>query len=290
MNGFQTCQALRRGLGGLAWVLVMGIAQAQASPSVAPTEPEPQRLGDFLIAPQTYASPDRLSGPGPRFRITFRSQNYWPVGAREINGVRPIKALSNGQPMLLVVTSGASGVGTLLIGVQNGTPLSRVLSPLNNLEFPDWGVSQAGRDELLLFAESGRALDTRTGEVLWFDRRVKAKGDRVWGTLMSVSPDNRLAAYLTSRQILVAGREDGLDAAYQLPADANVGELADISKAAYAQAIQARKDGVPSVDNHRLARDMTIAWFATRFHWQAKNGTWELVGRGLGPALPLFER
>lgn len=260
-----------------------GSALAQASPSAVP---EAKRFGDFLIGPNK----ESFHGPGPQYSIVFRSQGYWPLGAREVNGVRPIKALSEGQPMLLVVTSGYDGVGTLLIGVQNGAPLARLLSPLKDKKFPDWGVPQPGREEVLLFAESGRALDTHTGEVLWFDTRFKAKEYGPWGALMSVSPDNRLAAYLTSRQILVAGREDGLDAAYQLPADANVGELADISKAAYVQAVQAHKDGVPSMDNHRLDRDMTIAWFAKRFHWKAKNGTWELVGRGLGPALPLSER
>jgi hypothetical protein len=126
--------------------------------------------------------------------------------------------------------------------------------------------------------------------VLWFDTAVKGSGYRVVGTLMSVSPDNKVAAYLRFKEILVAGREDGLVAAYKLPADANVGELADIFKSAYAQAAQAIKDGVPHVNNHRQARDMQIAWFAQRFHWQAKNDTWELIGRGLGPALPLSER
>ncbi|MFW9081125.1 hypothetical protein ACOI9X_17885 [Pseudomonas sp. P2757] len=192
--------------------------------------------------------------------------------------------------MLLAVTSGYDGVSTLLVSVQNGTPLSRQLSPLKNEKFPDWGVPQPGREDMLLFAESGRALDTRTGEVLWFDTSVKANGNRVWGDLLAVSPDNRLAAYLTSKEILVAGREDGLTAAYQLPPDANVGELTDIWRAARAQSAQALKNGVPQVSEHRLARNMKIAWFATRFQWQAKNDTWELVGRGLGPALPLSER
>ncbi|QJI45567.1 hypothetical protein HKK52_11820 [Pseudomonas sp. ADAK2] len=267
-----------------------GSALAQASPSAVPVEPKPEarRFGDFLVVPPT--SSERLGGYGPQLSISFRSRKYRPFGSWEVGGVRPIKALSEGQPMLLAVTSGYSGVGTLLISVQNGVPLSRLLSPINDLKHPDWGVPQPGREEVLLFRESGRALDTNTGEVLWFDTRYKAKVYSSGGTLMSVSPDNRLAAFLNFKQILVGGREDGLNAAYQLPADANVGELADIHHAAYAQAVQAHKDGLPGIDNKRLAQDMTIAWFATRFHWQAKNGSWELVGRGLGPALPLSER
>lgn len=265
-----------------------GSALAHASPSAEPPKPEAKRFGDFLVVPP--APTKTLAGYGPQLSISFRSRKYRPFGSWEVGGVRPIKALSEGQPMLLAVTSGYSGVGTLLISVQNGVPLSRVLSPINDLKHPDWGVPQPGREEVLLFRGSGRALDTHTGEVLWFDTRFKAKVYSSGGTLMSVSPDNRLAAFLSFRQILVGGREDGLSAAYQLPADANVGELADISKAAYAQAVQAHKDGKPSIDDKRLAEDMTIAWFATRFHWQAKNGSWELVGRGLGPALPLSER
>lgn len=265
---------------------MLGTALAQAAPSAQPEVPEAKRLGDFFIRP----TQNSLYGPGPHYTIVFRSQEYWPFGVNVVKSVRPIKAQHEGQPMLLAITSRADSVGTLLISAQNGTPLSRLLSPLQDENFPDWGVPQPGREDLLLFAESGLALDTRTGEVLWFDTAVKGSGYRVVGTLMSVSPDNKVAAYLRFKEILVAGREDGLVAAYKLPADANVGELADIFKSAYAQAAQAIKDGVPHVNNHRQARDMQIAWFAQRFHWQAKNDTWELIGRGLGPALPLSER
>lgn len=263
-----------------------GSAIAQASPSTEPDGAGVKRFGDFLIRPIQ----DSFYGPGPNYSIAFRSQEYWPFGAHVIKGVRPIKALSEGQPMLMAFTSRFNGVGTLLISVQNGTPLSRMLSPVQDERFPDWGVAQPGREELLLFAESGRALDTRTGEVLWFDTAVKGSGYRVVGDLMSVSPDNKLAAYLRFKEILLAGREDGLAAAYQLPLDANVGELADIGRTAYAQSAQALKSGVPNISQRRLVNNMQIAWFASRFQWQSKNDTWELVGRGLGPALPLSER
>jgi len=140
----------------------------------------------------------------PLVTLTFRKHGYWPGGAREVVEVRPIKARREGQPMLLAFTKGDTGQGTILIGVQNGEPLMRPLSPMQRDSMvrterdPEWGVPQPGRSEMLLFPRDGRALDTDTGELLWFDVPGGVTGDYAPAMLVSVSP--RRAARRLSRQ------------------------------------------------------------------------------------------
>ncbi len=180
-------------------------AQAQT-----PNMPVVRQYGDFAVTNGRYDSLVTLS---------FRRHGYWPGGAREVVEVRPIKATREGQPMLLAFTKGYTGQGTILIGVQNGEPLMRPISPLQRDNMvrterdPEWGVPQPGRPEVLLFPRDGRALDTGTGELLWFDVPGNVSGDYPQSMLVSVSPDGRRGAYLTNALtkvgIIVATRDDG---------------------------------------------------------------------------------
>ena len=165
-------------------------AQAQT-----PNMPVVRQYGDFAVTNNRH---DAL------VTLSFRRHGYWPGGAREVVEVRSIKATRDGQPMLLAFTKGYTGQGTILIGVQNGEPLMRPISPLQRDNMvrterdPEWGVPQPGRPEMLLFPRDGRALDTGTGELLWFDVPGNVSGDYPQAMLVSVSPDGRRGAYLTN--------------------------------------------------------------------------------------------
>ena len=202
--------------------------------------------------------------------------------------------------MLLAFTKGYTGQGTILIGVQNGEPLMRPVSPLQRDNMvrterdPEWGVPQPGRPEVLLFARDGRALDTRTGELLWFDVPGGVTGDYAPAMLVSVSPDGRRGAYLTNTLtntltkvgIIVATRDDGVAGVLALPPDTYQRWLKPLSDAASEQAGAAIKARQGRTDSNRIRRELELAWFGQQFQWkQGKNG-WQVTGLGLSSTPP----
>ncbi|KAB8052582.1 hypothetical protein GCN78_08310 [Janthinobacterium rivuli] len=265
---------------------VLPAAQAQT-----PYVPVMRQYGDFVVTRDRH---------DPLVTLTFRKHGYWPGGAREVVEVRPIKARREGQPMLLAFTKGYTGQGTILIGVQNGEPLMRPVSPLQRDDMvrterdPEWGVPQPGRSEILLFARDGRALDTDTGELLWFDMPGIVTGDYAPAMLVSVSPDGRRGAYLarraTSVEVVVATRDDGVAGILALPPDTYQRWLKPLSQAAAEQAGAAIKARQGRMDSHRIQRELELAWFGQQFQWkQGKNG-WQVTGLGLISAPPEGER
>lgn len=261
---------------------ILPAAQAQT-----PYVPVMRQYGDFVVTRDRH---------DPLVTLTFRQHGYWPGGAREVVEVRPLKARREGQPMLLAFTKGYTGQGTILIGVQNGEPLMRPVSPLQRDDMvrterdPEWGVPQPGRSEILLFARDGRALDTGTGELLWFDVPGIVTGDDAPAMLVSVSPDGRRGAYLdrklTRLQIIVATRDDGVAGVLALPPDTYQRWLKPLSQAADAQARAAIKAGQGRTDSHRIQRELELAWFGQQFEWkQGKNGL-QVTGLGLSSTPP----
>ncbi|PHV22814.1 hypothetical protein CSQ92_07205 [Janthinobacterium sp. BJB446] len=261
---------------------VLPAAQAQT-----PYVPVMKQYGDFVVTRDRH---------DPLVTLSFRKHGYWPGGAREVVEVRPIKARREGQPMLLAFTKGYTGQGTILIGVQNGEPLMRPVSPMQRDDMvrterdPEWGVPQPGRPEMLLFARDGRALDMDTGELLWFDMPGIVTGDYAPAMLVSVSPDGRRAAYLTNALtkvgIIVATRDDGVAGVLALPPDTHQRWLKPLSEAASAQAGAAIKARQGRTDSNRIRRELELAWFGQQFQWkQGKNG-WQVTGLGLSSAPP----
>jgi len=257
-------------------------AQAQT-----PYVPVMQQYGDFVVTRDRY---------DPLVTLTFRKHGYWPGGAREVVEVRPIKATREGQPMLLAFTKGYTGQGTILIGVQNGEPLMRPISPMQRDSMvrterdPEWGVPQPGNSEVLLFPRDGRALDTGTGELLWFDMPDTVTGDYAPAMLVSVSPDGRRGAYLarklTKLQVIVATRDDGVAGELALPPDTYQRWLKPLSDAASEQAGAAIKARQGRTDSNRIRRELELAWFGQQFQWkQGKNGL-QVTGLGLISAPP----
>ena len=257
-------------------------AQAQT-----PYVPVMQQYGDFVVTRDRH---------DPLVTLTFRKHGYWPGGAREVVEVRPIKATREGQPMLLAFTKGDTGQGTILIGVQNGEPLMRPISPMQRDSMvrterdPEWGVPQPGNSEVLLFPRDGRALDTGTGELLWFDVPGGVTGDYAPAMLVSVSPDGRRGAYLarklTKLQVIVATRDDGVAGVLALPPDTYQRWLKPLSDAASEQAGAAIKARQGRTDSNRIRRELELAWFGQQFQWkQGKNGL-QVTGLGLISAPP----
>ncbi|MCP1634652.1 hypothetical protein [Kerstersia gyiorum] len=107
--------------------------------------------------------------------ISYHGQTYRPLNAVEFIHVQALGPEIGGQPVLLAVSNDLMGVGTILISVQNDTPLARVLSPVIDTRDPDLGLAQPGRKDLLLFIAGSRALDTSTGQVLWFEDRLPGR-------------------------------------------------------------------------------------------------------------------
>ncbi|PIF13319.1 hypothetical protein [Janthinobacterium sp. 13] len=265
---------------------VLPAAQAQT-----PYVPVMQQYGDFVVTRDRH---------DPLVNLSFRKHGYWPGGAREVVEVRPLKARREGQPMLLAFTKGYTGQGTILIGVQNGEPLMRPVSPLRRDDMvrterdPEWGVPQPGGSEILLFARDGRALDTDSGELLWFDMPGIVTGDYAPAMLVSVSPDGRRGAYLarraTSVEVVVATRDDGVAGVLALPPDTYQRWLKPLSQAAAEQAGAAIKARQGRTDSNRIQRELELAWFGQQFQWkQGKNGL-QVTGLGLISAPPEGEQ
>lgn len=265
---------------------VLPAAQAQA-----PYVPVMKQYGDFVVTRDRH---------DPLVNLSFRKHGYWPGGAREVVEVRPLKATRDGQPMLLAFTKGYTGQGTILIGVQNGEPLMRPVSPLRRDDMvrterdPEWGVPQPGRSEILLFARDGRALDTDSGELLWFDMPGIVTGDYAPAMLVSVSPDSRRGAYLTRRltslQVVVATRDDGVAGVLALPPDTYQRWLKPLSQAAAEQAGAAIKARQGRTDSNRIQRELELAWFGQQFQWTLGKNDWQVTGLGLSSVPPEGEQ
>lgn len=265
---------------------VLPAAQAQT-----PYVPVMTQYGDFVVTRDRH---------DPLVNLSFRKHGYWPGGAREVVEVRPLKATRDGQPMLLAFTKGYTGQGTILIGVQNGVPLMRPVSPLRRDDMvrterdPEWGVPQPGRSEILLFARDGRALDTDSGELLWFDMPGIVTGDYAPAMLVSVSPDSRRGAYLTRRltslQIVVATRDDGVAGVLALPPDTYQRWLKPLSQAAAEQAGAAIKARQGRTDSNRIQRELELAWFGQQFQWTLGKNDWQVTGLGLSSVPPEGEQ
>ncbi|OFA07912.1 hypothetical protein JAB9_04320 [Janthinobacterium sp. HH107] len=271
----------------LAAAAILAAAIVPAAQAQTPYVPVMQQYGDFVVTRDRH---DAL------VTLSFRQHGYWPGGAREVVEVRPLKATREGQPMLLAFTKGYTGQGTILIGVQNGEPLMRPVSPLQRDSMvrterdPEWGVPQPGRPEMLLFARDGRALDTGTGELLWFDVPGGVTGDYASAMLVSVSPDGRRGAYLTNALtkvgIIVATRDDGVAGVLALPPDTYQRWLKPLSQAASAQAGAAIKARQGRTDSNRIRRELELAWFGQQFQWKQGKGGWQVTGLGLSSAPP----
>ncbi|KAB8061245.1 hypothetical protein GCN74_06010 [Janthinobacterium sp. FT14W] len=265
---------------------VLPAAQAQT-----PYVPVMKQYGDFVVTRDRH---------DPLVNLSFRKHGYWPGGAREVVEVRPLKATRDGQPMLLAFTKGYTGQGTILIGVQNGVPLMRPVSPLRRDDMarterdPEWGVPQPGRSEILLFARDGRALDTDSGELLWFDMPGIVTGDYAPAMLVSVSPDSRRGAYLarraTSVEVVVATRDDGVAGVLALPPDTYQRWLKPLSQAAAEQAGAAIKARQGRTDSNRIQRELELAWFGQQFQWTLDKNGWQVTGLGLSSVPPEGEQ
>ncbi|WP_332860119.1 hypothetical protein [Janthinobacterium svalbardensis] len=271
-------------LAAAASLLAAVLPAAQAQTSYVPVM---QQYGDFVVTRDRH---------DPLVTLTFRKHGYYPGGAREVVEVRPLKATREGQPMLLAFTKGYTGQGTILIGVQNGEPLMRPISPMQRDSMvrterdPEWGVPQPGNPEVLLFARDGRALDTGSGELLWFDVPGGVTGDYAPAMLVSVSPDGRRGAYLTNALtkvgIIVATRDDGVAGVLALPPDTYQRWLKPLSDAASAQAGAAIKARQGRTDSNRIRRELELAWFGQQFQWKQGKGGWQVTGLGLATVPP----
>jgi len=215
--------------------------------------------------------------------ILFREKTYRPLNAVEFIHVKALGPKQDGQPILMAVSNDFMGVGTILIAVQNGTPLARVLSPTVDIRDPDMGLAQPGRQNLLLFTAGSRALVTSTGQVLWFEH-ARPK-EYVHGTplLVSVSPDNRTGALLLDNEIRLS--RAGAGAYASVPFTKRM--QSDAFKTLWDESSQAAKQALDAgqrIDQRRLYANLKAAWINRNFTWHECQDGWRLQGRGLTSA------
>jgi hypothetical protein len=263
------------------------LALALWMPAVAHAQPaEPAK--DYLKVTEPIGGDFALWGyPASQLRqIIFREKLYRPLNAYEFVQVKALGPKQDGQPILMAVSNDFMGVGTILIAVQNGTPLARVLSPTVDIRDPDMGLAQPGRQDLLLFTAGSRALVTSTGQVLWFEH-ARPK-EYVHGTplLVSVSPDNRTGALLLDNEIRLsrAGAGPYATVPFTKPMQS------DAFKSLWDESSQAAKQALDAgqrIDQRRLYANLKAAWINRNFSWQEGKDGWRLQGRGLtSAALP----
>lgn len=231
-----------------------------------------EQFGDFQVS--------RGKSSISTLEIAYKGRPYRPLNAWQITDVRPTGAIQNGQPVLLATTIEWMGVGTVVIAVQNDTPLARILSPVKSRDEPDWGQAQAGRSDLLLFPEGARAFVPSTGQVLWFDERLPGWGFSHYGMLVSVAPDNRSAAFLAKEGLLLSSTEKGVYAQLPISKELNLSQLWPLYEEASARARKALGEG-RRIDQRRLQRALEVEWVGRQFSWQQVQGTWQLKGLGL---------
>lgn len=231
-----------------------------------------EQFGDFHV----FRGKSSIS----TLEITYKGRPYRPLNAWQITDVRPTGATRNGQPVLLATTIEWMGVGTVVIAVQNDTPLARILSPVKSRDEPDWGQPQPGRQDLLLFPEGARAFVPSTGQVLWFDERLPGWGFSHYAMLVSVAPDNRSAAFLAKEGLLLSSVERGVYAQLPISKELNGKQLWPLFEEAGARARKALDEG-RRIDQNRLHHALQVQWVGQHFTWQQVQGSWQLKGLGL---------
>lgn len=270
---------------GLSLFMTLPIlAHAQARPATV-TDSSPNTLrplgGDFELVGEPASTLHQL---------TFRGKPYRPLNAYKFAHVRALGPTQGGQPILLAVSNDFMGVGTILIAVQNDTPLARVLSPSVDVRDPDMGLAPPGRQDLLLFTAGSRALVTSTGKVLWFEYLQPKERLQSTPLLVSVSPDNRHGAVLLDNEIRLSVANEGPYASVPF----TKAMQRDAFKSAWDQsAARARKalDEGEHIDQRRLYDNLKAEWINRNFRWQEGKGGWQFVGQGLQPvALPVQPR
>lgn len=261
----------------LALTLLMpGVAAAQ------PAQPAPALAGGKVSV--SLGAFEIVGDAGSRLRqIKYRGQTYRPLNAYEFVDVKALGPTIGGQPVLLAVSNDFMGVGTILIAVQNDTPLARVLSPTVDTRDPDLGLAQPGRQDLLLFIAGSRALATSTGQVLWFEHRLPQEYLPSEPTLVSVSPDNRSGALLLDNEIRLSAADDGPYARVPFTR-AMQGKafqpLWDQSSTMAKAALDAGK----RIDQRRLYNNLKAEWINRNFRWQEGKDGWLFNGQGLKSA------
>ncbi|NMK45323.1 hypothetical protein HG262_03705 [Achromobacter sp. Bel] len=254
-------------------------AHAQASaPTPAPT---------YLKATEPLGGAFELEGyPASTLRqIKYRGKAYRPLNAYEFISVKALGPTQEGQPMLLAVSNDFMGVGTILIAVQNDTPLARVLSPTVDTRDPDMGLAQPGRQDLLLFTAGSRALVTSTGQVLWFEHALPKEYQRSIPLLVSVSPDNRHGALLLDNEIRLSKADEGPYASVPFTKAMQITAFKPASQGSSELARKALDEG-KRIDQRRLYANMKAEWINRNFRWQEGKDGWQFVGQGL-KAVPL---
>ncbi|WMD22391.1 hypothetical protein RAS12_08435 [Achromobacter seleniivolatilans] len=260
----------------IALVLTLLMPLAAQAQTTAPA-PAPgygkvsESLGDFQL----------VGNQGSRLRqIQYRGRAYRPLNAYEFISVKPLGPMIGGQPVLLAVSNDFMGVGTILIAVQNDTPLARVLSPTVDVRDPDMGLAQPGRQDVLLFTAGSRALVTSTAQVLWFEHlRPKEYLQSVPG-LVSVSPDNGSGALLLDNEIRLSAAGQGPYAS--VPFTRALQSKA--FKAAWDESSAIAKKALDEgkrIDQRRLYDNLKAEWINRNFRWQQSKDGWQLIGQGL---------
>ncbi|QVQ29666.1 hypothetical protein HLG70_08460 [Achromobacter deleyi] len=216
-------------------------------------------------------------------QIKYRGQTYRPLNAYEFIHVRALGPTIGGQPVLLAVSNDFMGVGTILIAVQNDTPLARVLSPTVDTRDPDLGLAQPGRQDLLLFTAGSRALVTSTGQVLWFEHLLPKEYVRSVPMLVSVSPDNRSGALLLDDEIRLSKAEDGPYARVPFTRAMQGKAFKPLWDESYEVARKALDAG-KRIDQRRLYGNMQADWINRNFRWQQGKDGWQFNGQGLNSA------
>ncbi|ADP16340.1 hypothetical protein AXYL_03020 [Achromobacter xylosoxidans A8] len=250
-------------------LLMAGVAQAQGA---APTTGKvSEAMGDFRI--EGYE--------GSRLRqIKFRDRTYRPLNAYEFIHVRALGPTMGGQPVLLAVSNDFMGVGTILIAVQNGTPLARVLSPAIDIRDPDLGLPQPDRQDVLLFTAGSRALVTSTGQVLWFEHLLPKEYQASGGMLVSVSPDNGSGALLLDNEIRLSKADDGVYARVPFTKAMQGKAFKPLWDESYAAARKTHGEG-RRIDQRRLYDNLKAEWINRNFRWHKTAQGWQLRGQGL---------
>ncbi|HEY9275317.1 hypothetical protein [Achromobacter sp.] len=261
-------------------LLMAGAAQAQgAAPATGKVS---EAMGDFRI--EGYED-SRLR------QIKYRGNTYRPLNAYEFIHVRALGPTMDGQPVLLAVSNDFMGVGTILIAVQNDTPLARVLSPTIDTRDPDLGLPQPGRQDLLLFTAGSRALVTSTGKVLWFEHLLLPKEYQPsGGMLVSVSPDNGSGALLLDNEIRLSRADEGVYARVPFTRAMQGKAFKPLWDESYATARKTHDEG-RRIDQRRLYDNLKAEWINRNFRWHQTAQGWQLRGQGLDSSpVPAPER
>jgi hypothetical protein len=264
-------------------------AQTAASTPAAPVPGAPTPAAPTPAAPrgkvtEALGAFQLVGDAGSRLRqIKYRGQTYRPLNAYEFIHVRALGPTIGGQPVLLAVSNDFMGVGTILIAVQNDTPLARVLSPTVDTRDPDLGLAQPGRQDLLLFTAGSRALVTSTGQVLWFEHLLPKEYVRSVPTLVSVSPDNRSGALLLDDEIRLSKADDGPYARVPFTRAMQGKAFKPLWDESYEIARKALEAG-KRIDQRRLYSNMQADWINRNFRWQEGKDGWQFNGQGLKPA------